>query len=130
MTRRKLMLLFTASVAVAISARPVKGARYKAQRVRGSVRESKLAESTPENGPVVFELTAEERWPIRGLDPVLHVGGVVIDSYRFGNAENTVLIFTCYQPEALKEGAYVHLQYGGDETSRTDLPNFRWNNVQ
>lgn len=128
MTRRTLMLLCTASVA-ALAARPVKGARYKAQRLRASGA-SKLAESAPENGPVLFELTAEERWPIRGLDPVLYVGGVAIDSYRYGNAENTVLIFTCYQPEALKEGAYVHLQYGGDETSRTELPNFRWNNVQ
>ena len=115
----------------AVSARPVKGARYKAQRVRTSGGgNSKLAESGAENGPVVFELIAEERWPIRGLDPALHIGGVVVDAYRYGNAENTLLIFTCYQPDALKEGAEVHLQYGGDETSRTELPNFRWNNVQ
>lgn len=133
MTRRNLLLLLTAGAAAAVvaSARPVKGARYKAQRIRTSESGgNKLAESGAETGPVVFELIADERWPIRGLDPVLHIGGMVVDSYRYGNAENTVLIFTCYQPESLQEGASVHLQYGGDETSRTELPNFRWNSVQ
>lgn len=135
MTRRNLLLLCAPASVALLSARPVRGAGYKARRLRasGAAPDSKApatATQPVQTGPLVFELTAAERWPIRGLDPVLHVGAVTLDSYRYGNSENTVLIFTCYQPDALQEGATVFLQYGGDETSRTELPNFRWSGVQ
>lgn len=116
MTRRTL-LLFT--VAATAAARPVRGARMQARRLRES-----------NQGPLRFELTAEERWPIRGLDPVLHIGGVAIESYQFGNAENTILVFTCYDTNQLQDGATVFLRFGQDEASRTDFPNFSWANVR
>ena len=127
MTRR--LLLTIVAGAAGMLARPVKGARYKARRANAASNRGKAAEAGAESGPLVFELTAEERWPIRGLDPVLHVGGIAIDSYQYGNAENTILLFTCYDPSGLQEGSEVHLQYGGDVSTRTELPNFRWNNV-
>jgi hypothetical protein len=114
----------------ALFARPVRGARYKARRVRPAAapREAPAPEDAG-NGPVVIDVIAEERWPIRGLDPVLHIGGTVLDSYQYGNAENTILRFTCHEPGQLQEGAQVFVQYGNDTDSRTSLPGFRWANV-
>ena len=66
----------------------------------------------------------------RALDPVLHVGGVAVESYRFANEENTVLQFTCYDSSGIQDNAVMFLRYGDDESSRTEFPNFRWNNVQ
>jgi hypothetical protein len=124
MTRRT--ILTTLSFAAAF-ARPVKGAKLSARRPK---REGGRRAETENSGPVLFELTADERWPIRGLDPALHIGGAVLDSYRFGNAENTTLIFTCYDASQLQEGAAVFLRYGQDESSRIDFPNFAWSTVK
>jgi len=121
MTRRILLSILP------LFARPVKGAKLSARRPK---REDGRRAETENAGPILFELTAEERWPIRGLDPVLHVGGAVIESYRFGNAENTMLIFTCYDAGQLQEGAAVFLRYGQDESSRIDFPNFAWSTVK
>lgn len=119
---RRTLLLFP--FAATLAARPVRGARMQARRLRAN------SERETNQGPLRFELTAEERWPIRGLDPVLHVGGVAIESYQFGNAENTVLVFTCYDTSQLQDGATVFLRFGQDESSRTDFPNFNWANVR
>ncbi len=121
MTRRSLLLF---PIAATVVARPVRGARMQARRVRAS------GERETNQGPLRFELAAEERWPIRGLDPVLHIGGVAIESYQFGNAENTLLVFTCYDSNQLQDGATVFLRFGQDESSRTDFPNFNWANVR
>lgn len=121
MTRRILLSILP------LFARPVKGAKLSARRPK---REDGRRAEAENAGPILFELAAEERWPIRGLDPVLHVGGAVIESYRFGNAENTMLIFTCYDAAQLQEGAAVFLRYGQDESSRIDFPNFAWSTVK
>ena len=127
MTRRLALLLSACTVLIA---RPVKGARLAARRPKRDSNTKAAAVGDASAGPLVFELTAEERWPIRGLDPVLHIGGVAIESYQFGNAENTLLIFTCYDASQLQEGATVFLRYGQDESSRTSFPNFAWSNVR
>lgn len=110
-----------------VFARTMKGAKMTARRPKQSGERRAESDSA---GPVLFELTAEERWPVRGLDPVLHIGGTIIDSYRFGNAENTSLIFTCYDASQLQEGAAVFMRYGQDESSRIDFPNFAWSTVK
>ncbi len=124
MTRRTIFSAFPFAFAIA---RPVKGAKLSARRGK---REGQRRAEAETSGPVLFELTAEERWPIRGLDPELHVGGAVIDSYCFGNSENTILIFTCFDASQLQEGAAVFLRYGQDESSRIDFPNFAWSTVK
>ena len=121
MTRRYLLLF---PIAATLFARPVRGARMQARRIRAT------GERETSQGPLRFELAAEERWPIRGLDPVLHIGGVAIESYQFGNAENTLLVFTCYDTSQLQDGATAFLRFGQDESSRTDFPNFNWASVR
>ena len=119
MTRRQsLTLTLSPSILVA---RPIKGARY---RVLGASKDQAQEKNADKNGPVVIELIAEERWPIRALDPILQIGGLTLDSYQFGNAENTILRFSCYDPDKLQDGATMYVQYGQDASSRTDLPNF------
>ena len=108
----------------ALSAKPVKGAKCQVRRLNSK---SSLGENI---GPLTFDLTAEERWPIRGLDPVLHIGGVAVESYQFANAENTVLRFTCYDASNIADNASMFLQYGDDQSTRTEFPNFRWNAIQ
>ena len=115
-------ILWMGASSSSLLARPVKGARYKARRMNTQGGDTTAA-------PLVFDLTAEERWPIRGLDPVLHVGGVAVESYQFVNAENTILRFTCYDPREIQDNAAMFLRYGDDESSRTEFPNFRWNSV-
>ena len=120
MTSAGVMLGATAS----LNGRPVKGAKCQVRRL------SSKAGAGENVGPLQFDLTAEERWPIRGLDPVLHVGGVAVESYQFANAENTVLRFTCYDSSGIPDNAGMFMQYGDDQSTRTEFPNFRWNAIQ
>ena len=124
--KRRSLLKTTAALLLGTTtntfARPVKGARCRVRRLN--------TQSAAETGPLVFDLTAEERWPIRGLDPVLYVGGVTVESYQFANAENTVLRFTCYDPSGIQNGGGMFLQYGDDVSTKTEFPNFSWNTVQ
>ena len=123
MTRRHFVALVPGALIPASAlARPNRGARYRVRRA--------AAGASGNRGPLDFELASDERWPIRGLDPVLHIGDLAVEGYRYGNAENTVLIFTCYEPDRVQEGASVHVQYGQDTDSRTEFPNFRWADVE
>jgi hypothetical protein len=106
----------------------MKGVRYEVRSTRkpdGSRRTADEAKTST----LVFALYADERWPIRGLDPILHVGSLAIDAYQYGNADNTLLLFTCWDASQLEEGAEAFVQYGGDVDSRTDLRPFRWGMV-
>ena len=130
MTRRFAIAGWLASLGAALFARPVRGVHYRVTRPPRIPASKRPAAADAEiGGPLWFDLIAEERWPIRALDPALYVGDVVIDSYQYGNAENTMLRFTCYDPSQLQEGARVFVQYGQDTDSRTNLPEFRWADV-
>lgn len=124
MKRRQFMAIGAILVAgaAAMHGRPVKGARSRVRRMNNG--------GGGGSGPLEFDLTAEERWPIRGLDPVLYVGGVAVESYQFANEDNTLLRFTCYDPSGIQDNAAMFLRYGDDESTRTEFPNFRWNAVQ
>jgi hypothetical protein len=136
MNRRSILLGSCAILIPGLSARPIKGARYRVMRDRNSSEarqgegKSAAAASSESSDSLTIELMAEERWPIRGLDPVLHIGDVAVDSYQYGNAENTLLRFFCHEGNKLRDGARVFVQYGQDNNSRTDLSEFRWANVQ
>ncbi len=117
MTRRSLLLSISLLPALSLWARPVRGARYVATR-------------RSQTGPLVFDLSADERWPIRNVDPVLHIGNTAIEAYQYANTEGTLLRFTCYQPNDLQDGAAVYLQFGQDADSRTPLPDFLLANVR
>lgn len=121
-----------------VTARPARGARYVARREGGPGGEAgstgkpgsgRRSAEIDASGPLHFDVTAEERWPIRALDPALHVGDVALESYRFLDEENKTLRFTCYDPSRLQDGAQVFVQYGSDQNSRTDLTPFRWGAV-
>lgn len=99
-----------------------KGATYRARRAGGGKRE-RNAESA--SGAIEFVVTADEPFPVRALDPVLHVGSYQVRDYRYANAENTMLVFTCGEPESLTENAAVYLQYENDDRTRTELPPYR-----
>jgi hypothetical protein len=130
MIRRNWIVGALCFVGSALFGRPVRGARYKARRVRPAAapRDAPSPDDAG-NGPMIIDVIAEERWPIRGLDPALYIGEAVLDSYQYGNAEGTILRFTCHDPGQLQEGAQVFVQYGEDTGSRTDLPDFRWADV-
>lgn len=128
MTRRA-CLLSGFIAAGTLFGRPVRGARYKVSRGAKPSTARSAASEDARSGPLVFDLMADERWPIRGLDPVLVVGGVSVESYQYGNSENTLLRFTCYEGNKLEDGARVFVQYGDDVNSRTSLPDFRWADV-
>ncbi len=137
MQRRSIFLGLLTGLLPTLSARPVKGARYRVTRERQSAEDTKgesrsAASPAPEttNSSLTIELSAEERWPIRAVDPVLQIGDVTVDSYQYGNAENTILLFFCHEGNKLQDGARVFVQYGQDNNSRTDLAEFRWANVQ
>jgi hypothetical protein len=121
--KRRQFLIFAAALAGALPAfSRFKGARYKARRAgRAQSRDERMtAVETLE-----FHVMADEPFPVRALDPVLHVGQYEVRDYRYGNMENTLLIFTCTEPSLLEENAPVWLQYENDPRSRTDLPPFR-----
>ncbi|MBI3210860.1 MAG: hypothetical protein HYZ37_18400 [Candidatus Solibacter usitatus] len=120
MERRKFATMLGLSLAFGVSARGgFRGAKYKVRRAGGR---SAQQQGPPQN--LQFEVSAEEPFPVRALDPVLHIGDYEVRDYRYGNMENTMLLFTCSEAEQLKDGAEVYLQYGNDERSRTSLPNY------
>ncbi len=122
MSRRTMMVLALLCTTAAWGAS--KGARYSARR---PARFSAAAGSA---SAVQFEVTADEAFPVRALDPVLYVGDVLVRDYRYADMENKTLIFTCSEPDRLRDDAVVYLQYGNDTRSRTALPRFRWNSVR
>src|SRR6266851_2003211 len=100
-----------------------KGARYKVRRASKS-SDSQDGRAAASN-TMEFHVTADEPFPVRALDPVLHVGDYEVTDYRYANMENTTLIFTCIEQDKLKDDSRVYLQYENDTRTRTDLPNFR-----
>jgi hypothetical protein len=124
MNRRYFLLLPAAPVAAMAK---FKGASYRARRAGGGKRERGAG---VDSMPIEFIVTAQEPFPVRALDPVLHVGAYEVRDYRYGNAGNTMLIFTCGEPESLGENAPVFLQYEDDSRTRTELPPFRRNAVE
>ncbi len=124
MTRRNLAFLFFAGIAAGFQSAQAafRGARYKVRRASALRRDNGRDAVVPF---LEFHVTAEEAFPVRALDPVLHIGQYQAREYRYGNIENTLLIFTCAEPYRLEDNAPVYFQYENDETTRTDLPAFR-----
>ncbi len=121
--KRRSFLTFAAVLAGALPAfSRFKGARYKARRAG---RTQSTDDRTAAAEVLEFQVTADEPFPVRALDPVLHVGEYEVRDYRYGNMENTLLIFTCTESSKLEENAPVWLQYENDTRTRTDLPAFR-----
>ena len=98
-----------------------RGAHYKVRRSAARAKSEKAAATSA----LEFVVTADEPFPARALDPVLHVGEVEVRDYRYVDMENKTLIFTCPDPDKLEDGAPVYLQYENDVSTRTDMPAFR-----
>ncbi|MBI4910546.1 MAG: hypothetical protein HY820_43435 [Acidobacteria bacterium] len=126
MTRRNLSAVIIAGLFTGIRGAPaaIRGARYRVRR-RSATKGRDAIVSFLE-----FHVTADEAFPVRALDPVLHIGQYQAREYRYGNMENTLLIFTCGEPDKLDDNALVYFQYENDETTRTDLPPFRRADIQ
>ena len=128
MSRRNLwMLALAAMICTTSLTAAFKGARYTARRAGTAGKTSEKDKvAAADSRAVEFQVTSEEAFPVRALDPVLYVGGIEVRDYRYGDMENTTLIFTCYEPDKLEESVAVYLQYDNDTRTRTDLPAFRW----
>jgi hypothetical protein len=114
-------------LAVAVSGfAAFRGASYKARH--GSHRSQNSRDAA--SGAIEFIVTAEEPFPARALDPVLHIGDVEVRDYRYTDIENKTLIFTSTEPDKLQDGAPVYLQYENDVSTRTDLQPFRSSQVE
>lgn len=122
MNRRMWMLALLAWPALGA----FKGARLKARRAAQMEKRGERQAVIP---VIEFQVEADEPFPVRALDPVLHVGAYEVVSYRYLNMENTALLFTCTEPEHLKENAAIWLQYGNDTSTRTELGVYRSNSV-
>lgn len=83
------------------------------------------AESEEMVPAIEFEVTGKESFPVRALDPVLHVGKTEVRYYRYAGTENKTLIFTLFERGTLEDDVPVYLQYENDESTHTDLANFR-----
>lgn len=68
--------------------------------------------------PVAIEITAEA-WPVRALDPVLHVGDLIFSHYTFPRLN--VLRYVVADREILPAGAEAFVQYGADPDSRVTV---------
>jgi len=68
--------------------------------------------------PVAIEITAEA-WPVRALDPVLHVGDLTFSHYTFPRLN--VLRYVVADREILPAGAEAFVQYGADPDSRVTV---------
>ena len=113
-----MLLLLPVAAAVA----EFKGAAYKVRKVHRAP--SKDRKEALQQSAVEFEVTADEPFPARALDPVLHVGGMELRDYRYTDIENKTLIFTAAEPEKLEDDVAVFLQYENDTRTRTDMPRF------
>lgn len=89
------------------------------------------ADGSEEKVPAVeFAVTSDRKFEVRALHYVLSVGKLRMTKYRWGNMENTMLIFTCFEPDKLEDDVPVFVQYAGDPTSRIELPRFRLSMIQ
>jgi hypothetical protein len=68
--------------------------------------------------PVAIDITAQA-WPVRALDPVLHVGGLGFHHYTFPRMN--VLRYVVADGSILPDDTEVWIQYGGDESSRVKV---------
>lgn len=114
-----LLALFSASVVLA----GFPGVTYTVKEVE--VDKPTESGATTKVKAVEFSVTGKEAFPVRALDPVLHVGSIEVRQYRYADMENKTLIFTLFEPEKLSDDASIYLQYENDETTKTDLPKFR-----
>lgn len=64
---------------------------------------------------VAFDLDARLA-PVRSSDPVLHIGGLVLERYE--HPRPGILRFILADRDAIPEGAAVTLQYGDDESTQ------------
>jgi hypothetical protein len=105
---------------------PLKEAKLEVQRVHLKKPVELVEEGVKRSVSVVleFRVTSSQPIPVRALDPVLVVGEVSIREYRYENRDRA-LVFTLYDPEKAKDGAAIHLQFGTDASTRTDLQSFR-----
>lgn len=121
MTRRKLLSF------LALTAAPLMAARKPS---RASLRIRRTGAKSVSGAPIYdFEVTADEPFPVRALDPVLVIGEVTLRDYRYKDIENLTLIFTCSEPEKLAQGAESFVVYEGDPDTRLDLPRFSRNEL-
>jgi hypothetical protein len=68
--------------------------------------------------PVAIEIAAEA-WPVRALDPVLHVGNLEFRHYTFPRVN--VLQYVVADAALLPAGAAAWIQYGDDVASRVEV---------
>jgi hypothetical protein len=68
--------------------------------------------------PVAIEIAAEA-WPVRAIDPVLHVGDLVFRHYTFPRLN--VLRYVAADRALLPAGAAAWIQYGDDTSSRVEV---------
>jgi len=68
--------------------------------------------------PVAIEIAAEA-WPVRALDPVLHVGDLEFHHYTFPRVN--VLRYVAADAKLLPAGTAAWVQYGDDVASRVEV---------
>jgi len=112
---------------LALSTLPMAGAGFRG----ASYSVKQVLASNPAAGPgagevpaVEFVVTSQDRFPVRALDPVLHVGQVEVRQYRYADIANKTLVFTLFDVQKLEDDVPVYLQYGNDKRTRTELPRF------
>lgn len=69
-------------------------------------------------GAIAIDLAADH-WPVRAVDPVLHIGSIELRDYTFPRAN--VLRFVADSEDVLAPGAVAFVQYGDDARSRVTL---------
>jgi hypothetical protein len=95
-------------------------------KIRVRIERTRKGRSAASNDSRSMEivLISNVPFPIRALDPVLKVGEVYLDNYRFSGERNEILTFYTLGDEDLRPGALMVLQYGNDRDSRNELGNF------
>lgn len=129
MKRRFLLSLPLAWIPTWRASAAFKNANYTVRR-RGPGGKSERAAETLAKDSLEFQVTADEPFPVRALDPVLKVGTYKMSDYRYGNPENTLLIFTCGDPGELADNSPVIFEYENDERTRTEMRRFRRSEIQ
>lgn len=69
-------------------------------------------------GAIAIDLAADH-WPVRAVDPVLHIGSIELRDYTFPRVN--VLRFVAASEDVLAPGAVAFVQYGDDARSRVTL---------
>lgn len=128
MNRRTLFGLLAAGALPAAAG--MKGANYSARRRGAGGAKGERGAEILRKDALEFEVRADEPFPVRALDPVLRVGAYKMSDYRYGNAENTLLIFTCGEPDQLADNAPVIFEYENDERTRTVMRPFRRSEIE